>query len=549
MSPTVEAPVAARVKIPGRRWWIVPLGAAVLVYLVLALWLAYTKAPWCDEAWFVNPAFNLAVHGYMGSNVLEPSGHYLNAYLRGVQQRTYIFPPNHLVALAGWIRLFGFSALLVRLYSISWGALGLAALYYVLLRAFPDRKVAQLAILFTSIDFVYLWSTADGRPEAMAFSLAMASVAAYLHFREKNLALAVFVSQMLAAAAAFAHLNALLIVLGLIGMALFLDRRLLKLRYVLYAGIPYAFFAGLWSVYIWQKPSDFVAQFLPQAGYSERWKGFLHPDLAIGTEINRHLASYSIDSLWSGAMIGWAVFVPLFYAAAMVWFVASRRRMEKIERAFFIFTLVLALGTTFLNGFKAYFYLIYVVPIYAAVLAAWLLGLWAGSMAGRCFASVIVLAFVFLQLWTSIMHIRADEYHRDFEPAVRELARYRAEGKTIVGTAALGFGLDFAGFHDDIREGAYSHLEPDILVLDRSYRTFAQRFETAEPGVFSHIVTMIPAQYRLVSKHGSFWILEHVPPSTGGKTASWLDPRELDKVRKGGRADYFFNVLYGQNRP
>jgi hypothetical protein len=37
------------------------LPLAVVVYLVLALWLAHTKAPWCDEGWFANPAYNLAI--------------------------------------------------------------------------------------------------------------------------------------------------------------------------------------------------------------------------------------------------------------------------------------------------------------------------------------------------------------------------------------------------------------------------------------------------------------------------------------------------------
>lgn len=519
------------------------LPGSIVIFLVLALWLANTKAPWCDEAWFVNPAYDLAFHGRMGSNVLEPSGHYLNAYLRGVQERTYIFPPNHLVALAGWLRLFGFSAFITRVYSVCWSAIGLAALFYVLLRLFPDRRVAQLAVLLAAIDFIFLWSTADGRPEAVANSLAICSVAAYLHFREANLGKAVFVSQIFAAAGVFAHFNALLIVLSLVAAAWYLDRKRLRLQYVLWAAAPYAFFGLLWSFYILQKPSDFVAQFFPQAGYSERWKGFLRPDIAIGTEIDRHLAAYCIDDLWAGVTNGWAFIVPLLYFSAVIWFLRARRHLERTERAFLVFTAVLMCGMTFLNGFKGYFYLIYIVPIYDAVLAAWLLNLWARSRRDKWAACAITATFAILQLSTSIQHIRADEYHRDYEPAIRDLKQYRSAGKSIVGTAALGFGLNFSGFKDDIREGTYSGLTPDVLVVDRSYRKFAGMFEKNEPGVFAHIVTTLAGSYRLVSRHGSFWILERVRPASDGKVVPWIDLGEMGKVEPGKRAEYFFKHL------
>ena len=113
---------------------------------------------------------------------------------------------------------------------------------------------------------------------------------------------------------------------------------------------------------------------------------------------------------------------------------------------------------TFLNGFKQFFYLMYIIPIYDAILAAWLLNLWARSKEGKWAASMIALLFAGLQLSISIQHIRADEYHRDYEPTVRELELDRAEGKRIAGTAALGFGMEFSGFKDDARLGMYSGL-------------------------------------------------------------------------------------------
>jgi hypothetical protein len=50
----------------GHRWsWTVPLALAIVIFLILSLWLAHTKAPWCDEGWFANPAYNLALKGLL----------------------------------------------------------------------------------------------------------------------------------------------------------------------------------------------------------------------------------------------------------------------------------------------------------------------------------------------------------------------------------------------------------------------------------------------------------------------------------------------------
>ena len=286
---------------PGR-WRALILPGSIVIFLVLALWLANTKAPWCDGSSGCEPRLRSGFYGRMVRP--EPSGHDLNAYLRGVQERTYIFPPNHLVALAGWLRLFGFSAFITRVYSVCWSAIGLAALFYVLLRLFPDRRVAQLAVLLAAIDFIFLWSTADGRPEAVANSLAICSVAAYLHFREANLGRPFCASQIFGCCGRLRAFQRFADRALTGGCRRYLDRKRLRLQYVLWAAAPYAFFGLLWFFYILQKPSDFVAQFFPQAGYSERWKGFLRPDIAIGTEIDRHLAAYCIDDLWAGVTNG-----------------------------------------------------------------------------------------------------------------------------------------------------------------------------------------------------------------------------------------------------
>jgi hypothetical protein len=528
MVSAIEKPAGAQAA-SRNRWWVPPLLLAVVIYLVLALCLARTKAAWCDEGWFANPAYNLAFHGNLGMSVLEPSGFHLNAYFRGIQQRTYLFPPNHMVALAGWFRLFGVGVFSMRLYSICWSGISLVVLFYLFSKFFPDRRIAVLGTLFTAVDFVFLWSSADGRTEASANALALLAVAAYLYFRDKNFRAAVIYSQIFGAAGVFIHPNAAVVIIALGVMAWRFDRGRFRWQYLFIACAPYLFFALLWGWYILQSPGDFLAQFLVHAAgrQSERVRGLFRPDIAIGLELVRHLTAYYLGGLWAARMKDWMMLIPFLYISATVWFLRWNRRPERQIGMFVTYAVTLLAAMTFLNGFKGYFYLIYLVPIYNAILVACLLRLWDRNPGIRWLPASVGLAFVAMQLSMSILHIRADEYHRDYEPAIQDLARYRAEGKSIIGTSALGFGMGFQGFKDDLRLGMYSGLDPDVLVIDRSYRFFGKYLEHDEPAVFTHITTMLSTNYRLVAQHGSFWVFERAHRDEDGKLRPWIEPRRV----------------------
>jgi hypothetical protein len=528
---------------------VTPLLAAIGIYLVFALWLADTKAPWCDEGWFANPAYNLAFHGQMGTNVLDPSGHFLNTYLSGIQTRTYIVTPNHLVALAGWFRLVGFSLFSMRVYSILWGVVTLVALFYILSRLFPNAREAQLAVLLLSIDFMFQWATADGRMEAPANALALCSLAAYLHFREQRLGMAIAVSQFLMAAAVFTHPNSLLVGFVVPVLALRDDRRRIKPVHLLLAATPYVAFALPWTLYIAQSPADFKAQFLSNAAGSNgaRWKMIAQPWMALFHELVRHVMSYLSGGLWSAQMNPWMVFIPVMYLTAAVAIFRKWRHYESGARTFAVCLATVMFAVTFLNGFKASAYFLYIVPFYDAALAVWLLHMWRRRGDASSVGLVVGCFFAFIQIATSVMHIRADEYHRDYLPAIRALEQDRAAGKTIVGTAALGFGLGFQGFTDDWRLGLYSHLQPDVIVLDRSYRNFTRRFEKDEPLVLAHAAKILSSTYRFSHAYGSFWIFERVP-ANGGTPAPWIDVSGMDQQESGRKGGYLFMLLSGDTK-
>jgi hypothetical protein len=521
---------------------LIPLAAAVLIFVGLATALAMTKAPWCDEGWFANPSYNLAFHGKMSTNVLNPSGHFLNAYLSGIKERTYVVPPNHMVALAGWYRLFGFSLLSMREYSILWGAIALPALFFILYTLLPDPRVAQLGTLFTAVDFIYLWSSADGRMDSSAYALAVLSIAAYLYLRQRGFTRAVFISQVLSATAVFVHPNAILPQLMLVVLVWRYDRTQLRRHHLLLATAPYLFFGLLWSLYIAQSPADFSAQFFANAAGrdSTRFKVILQPWLAVWYEFLRHIATYVVSDLWSASVNTSFIFVPVFYAVSLLTFFCNRKIYSPAERTFLICVSTMILAMTFLNGFKAKNYLIYLVPWYDAVLGFQLLALWKRGYSGQFAAALLGCTFAALQITASVEHLQADEYHRYYQPAIARLQEEQAEGKTIGGTAALGFGLGFQGFEDDWRLGQYSHLQPDIIVLDRSYRFFTQKFEEKEPLVFSHIVKTLSSDYRFSYRFGTYWIFER---NDNPATTQIVDISEISTKKRGQRAEYLFEQL------
>ncbi len=524
------------------------LGAAVLVYLALSLALAWTKAPWCDEGSLANSSYNLAFHGYMGSNVIEPGGHFLNAYLRGIHRWTYIVTPNQLVAIAGWFKVFGATAFNMRAFSILWGVVTILAMYRIALRMFPDRGVAQLAAVLTSLDWVFQWITADGRPESLAMALAACSLAAYLHFRERDFRMAVITSQTLLAAAMFTHPNALLVGLGVFVVAVLYDRKRLRLEYLLWTALPYLIFAALWGAYILQSPSDFKAQFFANAAGrdSARWKSVLEPWNSIRQEVFRQIFVYVNSSLWSAETNHHLILVAFMYLGANIWFFSKWRRHEPSVRIFSVCAATVLCGLTFLNGFKADPYMIYVMPFYDTIFAALLVKLWRRNGDPSVAAVALTFIFVVLQLWTAGMHILADEYHRDYLPTVRELARDKAAGKSIVATAALGFGLDFNGFADDWRLGLYSNLKPDVIVLDRSYRDFTGRFLDSEPAVYPHTASLLFSEYRLRKRFGSFWIFDRIPGATYAKVDTG-PVKGLTFAQKRQKVDEMFDRVGGIN--
>ena len=80
--------------------------AAAIAYLLLAFAVAFTKAPYGDEAFFAAPSYTLITHGYLGC----PPMHEL-----GMDRHLYSIPPGFFLTQAAWYRVVGFGVVRMRI--------------------------------------------------------------------------------------------------------------------------------------------------------------------------------------------------------------------------------------------------------------------------------------------------------------------------------------------------------------------------------------------------------------------------------------------------
>ena len=236
-------------------------------------------------------------------------------------------------------------------------------------------------------------------------------------------------------------------------------------------------------------------------------------------------------------------FVPVFYISVLAAFIRKRRTYPFSVRLFLASLLTLMFGMTFLNGFKAPIYLIYVLPFYNAVMAFWLLSKWKGGPDAKLTALGIGVAFALLQITASVQHIQADEYGRDYRKTIARLVVDRAAGKTIVGTAALGFrpGLQWI-----LRRSASGQVPPRAARRSGN-RPFLpglrQKGRAARTSSLLHVAAALTTNFRLVSRAGPFWIFERALPESPATSRPAIDVHELELKNEGEKGEYLFQSL------
>ncbi|MDQ1522651.1 MAG: hypothetical protein QOE47_575 [Pyrinomonadaceae bacterium] len=469
--------------------------------LALAFGSALTKSPWSDEAWFAQAGLNLATRGEMTTPVLETTG----TNFKGLDRHTYWVMPLHLVTQAGWYKIFGFSLFSMRALSAVFGVLALFAWYVVVKRLSGNKWVALLTFVLLAFDYIFVMGASFGRGDMMSMSLGASGLAAYLHLRERNFARAVLVSQTLIAACGLTHPNGgVAFFSGLLFLTLYFDRARLNWRHLALAAIPYAVGAIGWGAYILQAPADFVAQFTANASTGGRMSGLTSPLAAIRNEITlRYLTAYGLGGHSPGTTgpVWIKSLVLLAYVVALAGCLSVRAiRSHKGYRALLILTGIFFLVLTFFDGQKLSFYLVHIVPLYSALVAAFVYWCYSTRFVPAWALALCLCGLLAIQTGGILYRMKLNPYGRSFIPAVNFLKAQSKPNSTVMGSAVLGFGMGYERVLDDVRFGFNTGKRADFLVINDVYEDSIKHYRAGGEGaeLARHMNNLLDSEYRLV---------------------------------------------------
>ena len=430
-------------------------GAAMAVaYLALAIGALTTKAPFGDEGFFAAPSYTLLTHGYLGEPGVPDNG---------MDRHLYSIPPVYFLTQAMWYRVLGLGVFSMRLATVFWGAVLLVAMYAALERATGEKSLALLAAGLVGGDYTFLMNASLGRPDMMSAALGMCAIAIYLRWREQALARALLASHTLLALSGLTHpVGGVLFALGLLAVTLGYDgRRVLRLRYLAVAAVPYVAGAAAWGVYILQDPGDFKAQISAVTLSMDRGKALHSPWDALVQEVTRRYWGYYGPSPNAPGVSVLRALLPFGYLAglACVLFIPVVRAWPVARRLAALFG-VFALGLALVDGTKQLPYLIHLIPPAAALLAA---VLW------RLRASWIVVAILMtVQIGPVLYRVRLNTYRTVFQPAVEVLRPHVEAGQVVIADSQFFLPFGFANnLLSDIHYGYRSGRRPDVIELDQ----------------------------------------------------------------------------------
>lgn len=489
------------------------VGSLLTAYAVLALAAALTYTPRADEGFFASPGLNLASKGFMGTTVLEGS----HDFLKNINRYTYWITPLHFIAQAAWYNVVGFSLLNLRLLSILFGLLALVAWYAIARRISGKAGIAALTIALVAFDFNFIVGGSSGRMDMMAAALNFAGIAAYLLFRERSLAAAVFAGSAFATLAGLTHpVAGYLAVAAQVFLTLYLDRVRLTPGVIAVAAVPYLMGGAAWGLYILKDPEAFLAQFGTNAKMGGRLDGIRAPWLGMWHELTwRYFAGYGLGSRSTGVS-GPAHLKALLlglYAAGVAGAALSRKvRSNKGYRALLWLALIYFLLLSVMDNQKAYYYLPHITPIYAAVTAAWLSSVMRSSRIPAWAPLAAAAAILVVQAGGVVLRAWQNPYGRTYEPVTAFLREHAGPKDTIVGNASLAFELGFdGGLVDDVRLGYYSGRRPDLIVLDQEYLSSIRRYKTTAPAIYEFIERRLTADYEPVYNREGYQVLASRP--------------------------------------
>lgn len=474
--------------------------AIIAFYVALALLRANTTYPWNDEAWYSSPAWSLIHRGNTGTPILEET----HNFWRGINTWTYWVPPLHFYVQVPWYLVLGFSLMTARLLAMSWGLVALLAWGGIVWKLTANRATALLAMLLMACDYQFVSQVSLARVDAMAVAFAALGILAYVHFRERNLAAAVLLSQTAVVLCGISHPTPGVPAFATVAfLTLYYDRKRIGWRHLLLAAIPYIAGAAGWGLYVSIAPEYFKAQFFGNVADMDRLSGFKRPWIAFAREFDRYAGMAGFSPGLNPLYRIKAVVIALYAIATGALFLNGQTRRDPRIRPFLLLWAVLFMAMTVYDYTKEVRYGLQIVAVYDALLAIFAVRLWAKSGPA---AMIAVSAFMAVSLggilYTSLFQ---DAYHRSYLPMTNYLKTEAKPGDLIFAGSETGFALGFDGnVIDDRNFGYYTGKVPDWLVLGTSATDEMVRRRWAANPEYQYLTRLLESRFCKVQSFPQF---------------------------------------------
>jgi 4-amino-4-deoxy-L-arabinose transferase-like glycosyltransferase len=473
-------------------------------YLAACLTLAFTKRPFCDEGWFGSPPLNLIQHGTFETSVIEPAG----SFLKGIERHTYYEMPLYFVGLSFWYRVWGFSLWIMRAFSSFWGVVGILSCFAFAYKLTQNAGTGLLAAAILTFEALFIIGGATARMDVMAAGLAYLGLALYMLLRERDLTLAVILSNTSISIGSLTHPNCAVAFFVVVFLALYLDRSRIRFSHVALAALPYIVGLTCWGIYIKQDPTAFTAQFGGNAMPEVRGMIFRDPITAFKREILvRYLDGFGLTAPGIKRIRGIGLIAYVIGALGIL--STPKLRRQPMVKAALISTLIMMGGLFAIDGIKRAFYLVYVLPMFAVLLAIWVNHLWQTRTLPRAVvAGAIGLLFVAQAAGVGWL-IAQDPNQRDYLPVIDYLKSHKAPDGVVMGPSELGYGLGYdRHLVDDFRLGYYSGKRPQFIVVDGNYRGVFEMFKTDEPAVYAGLERELHNEYQPVYANADYVVYQ-----------------------------------------
>ena len=474
---------------------------ACLLQLVMGTVLALTQLPLCDEGFYGVPSHVLSVTGVLQNPIMESAG---IKYLRGIDQAFYWMAPMGMVLQAGAFKVFGFGIWVQRELSVVCG-LGAVLLWYLALRRLLTERIAALAAVLLSADFVFLALSSRGRVDIISLFFAMAALAGYMQLRERHLVLALAVANTACALSGMVHPNGgIASVISLLVLALYLDHKRLRWYHLAVVAACYGVLGAGWGLYIAKAPDLFVAQFL--GNVSNRLAGPMTLTRLIKGEVTRYLLAYGLPGSRGVKLVRYLL--PVSYLGAIVFCVFSKDSRRRAGILLFMFTGV-SLSLVFLEGAKQGWYLVHLSPLFAAFLAISMNWLWENGKTLARVAAAAQAVIVLLGLASLAYSASNRNLQRSYQPVAAFLNTHLGPQDLVFARSEFYFSLKCRScLRDDKDLGLFSGRRASYIVVDSDYEQHWAILQKASPTTYRDIEQRLRKEYREVFRNTNYQVVQ-----------------------------------------